>query len=49
LPGQNVILTQLRSGEIQYAPIAPKDLKPVESISEITVHDVPTIPSSTSR
>lgn len=43
LPDQNVILTQLRSGEIQYALITPKDLKPVESIGGITVHDVPTL------
>ena len=43
LPDQNVILTQLRSGEIQYALITPKDLKPVEGMSSVKVHDVPTL------
>jgi peptide/nickel transport system substrate-binding protein len=43
LPDQNVILTQLRSGELNYALITPKDLRPVESISSVTVHDVPTL------
>jgi peptide/nickel transport system substrate-binding protein len=43
LPDQNVILTQLRSGEIQYALITPKDLKPVEGINGVKVYDVPTL------
>lgn len=43
LPDQNVILTQLRSGELHYALITPKDVRPVESITSVTVHDVPTL------
>jgi len=43
LPDQNVILTQLRSGELHYGLITPKDLKPVESITSIKVYDVPTL------
>ena len=37
LPDQNVALTQLRSGEIQYATLAPRDLGVVEAIKSLRV------------
>lgn len=43
LPDQNVILTQLRSGELNYALITPKDLRAVEAIASVKVYDVPTL------
>jgi peptide/nickel transport system substrate-binding protein len=42
LPDQNVMLTQLRSGEIQYALVEPRDLPVVEKIQGVRVLEVPT-------
>ncbi|MEI7555538.1 ABC transporter substrate-binding protein [Candidatus Chlorohelix sp.] len=42
LPNQNVLLTQLRSGEINYAPVTPRDLKTIESIPGSKVLENPT-------
>lgn len=41
LPDPNVQITQLRSGEINYANIAPKDLPVVQGIPGIKVYDAP--------
>jgi peptide/nickel transport system substrate-binding protein len=43
VPDQNVMLTQLRSGEIHYALVTPKDLRAVEGMAGMTVHEVPTL------
>lgn len=43
LPDQNVMLTQLRSGELSYAHATPKDLKAIEGMSGLAVHEVPTL------
>jgi peptide/nickel transport system substrate-binding protein len=45
LPDQNVILTQLRSGEIQYASLAPRDLAVVRRMAGLRVVEVPTLRS----
>lgn len=42
LTEQNVILTQLRSGEIQYALITPRDLAAIEGIPGVQVAESPT-------
>lgn len=42
LPDQNIVLTQLRSGEIQYALVEPRDLPVVEKIQGVRVLEVPT-------
>jgi len=42
LPDQNVILTQLRSGEIQYALLQPRDLAAVQNIAGLRVVESPT-------
>jgi len=42
LPDQNVVLTQLRAGEIQYALVEPRDLPVVEKIPSVRVLEVPT-------
>jgi len=41
LPDQNVILTQLRAGEIQYALLEPRDLPVAERIPGVRVLEVP--------
>lgn len=42
LPDQNVILTQLRTGEIQYALLQPRDLAAVQQTSGLRVVESPT-------
>lgn len=42
LPDQNVVLTQLRAGEIQYALITPRDLAAVEKLPGIKLYENPT-------
>ena len=42
LPDQNVILTQLRSSEIQYALLQPRDLAAVQSMAGLRVVESPT-------
>lgn len=42
LPDQNVVLTQLRAGEIQYALITPRDLATVEKLPNMKVYENPT-------
>ena len=42
LPDQNVILTQLRAGEIQYALLQPRDLAVVEHTAGLRVVESPT-------
>lgn len=42
LPDQNVILTQLRSGEIQYALLQPRDLAAVQNTPGLRVVESPT-------
>jgi peptide/nickel transport system substrate-binding protein len=42
LPDQNVILTQLRSGEIQYALLQPRDLAAVQNTAGLRVVESPT-------
>jgi len=42
LPDQNVMLTQLRSGEIQYALLEPRDLAAVQGVRDVRVMEVPT-------
>jgi len=42
LPDQNVILTQLRAGEIQYALLQPRDLPVVEHTAGLRVVESPT-------
>ena len=41
LPDQNVILTQLRSGEIQYALLQPRDLAAVQNTAGLRVVESP--------
>ncbi|MBA3944489.1 MAG: hypothetical protein H0X37_08010 [Herpetosiphonaceae bacterium] len=41
LPNQNVILTQLKSGEINYALIGARDLEPVKAIPGTKVYENP--------
>lgn len=43
LPDQNVMLTQLRSAEIHYALITPRDLRALEGIAGTKLHEVPTL------
>ena len=42
LPDQNVILTQLRAGEIQYALLQPRDLAAVQQVRGLRVVESPT-------
>jgi peptide/nickel transport system substrate-binding protein len=42
LPDQNVILTQLRAGEIQYALLQPRDLAAVQQARDLRVVESPT-------
>jgi peptide/nickel transport system substrate-binding protein len=42
VPDQNVILTQLRSGEIQYALLQPRDLAAVQNTAGLRVVESPT-------
>ena len=42
LPDQNIVLTQFRSGEIQYVLVEPRDLPVVERLQGVRVLEVPT-------
>jgi peptide/nickel transport system substrate-binding protein len=42
VPDQNVVLTQLRSGEIQYALLEPRNLAAVQGIAGLKLYESPT-------